>query len=173
MDQGNPPKKLERSIAEEFKNKKGELDMPPMDPDNEIIRISLSHPFPEKDRVAWISIPFTRKELATNDPAVDQMIRDVVNKVKVAFPVFDADMKMVDPIIKVLAPAPGTPNAQPQQPGPAQPAPASADGTAPQACEVCGVTLFWKPPGVNFQTKAPYEGFWACPNYKAHGAPRG
>lgn len=173
MDQGNLPKKLERSLAQEFKDKKGkgELDMPPFDAENEICRVSLSHPFKgEKDRVAWISLSFTRKELLTNDVVVDDLAKRVIKKVELIFAEFDEGMKLVAPLVPALLPAPGTPNHQAQQQvqQPVQQAPAVVDGSAPKACEICGTALYWKPPGENFQTKAPYEGFWACPNYKSH-----
>src|SRR3990172_13109230 len=37
-------------------------------------------------------------------------------------------------------------------------------------CDRCGVITFWKPPGANYQTKKPYQGFFSCPNYKNHPA---
>lgn len=171
MDQTSPPKKLDRSIVDEFKHKKekGELDMPPFDAENEICRVSLSHPFKgEKDRVAWISLSFTRKELLENDPVVDDLAKRVIKKVEFIFAEFDEGMKLVAPLVPALLPAPGTPNHQAQQQGTPPPAPASEDGTSLGACEQCGTTMYMKPAGVNFKTKEPYDAFPACPNYKSH-----
>lgn len=33
---------------------------------------------------------------------------------------------------------------------------------------LCGAQTYWQPPGVNFQTKEPYEGYWRCPNARNH-----
>lgn len=171
MDQDSPPKKLDRSIVDEFKHKKekGELDMPPFDAENEICRVSLSHPFPgQKDRVAWISLSFTRKELLENDPVVDDLAKRVIKKVELIFAEFDEGMKLVAPLVPALLPAPGTPNAQPQPGSPPPQAPVSQDGSGAQACEICGTAMYMKPAGVNFKTKQPYDAFLACPNYQSH-----
>jgi len=173
MAEASPPKKLDRSIAQEFKDKheKGELDMPPFDPENEVCRVSLSHPFKgEKDRVAWISLAFTRKELLTNDPVVDDLAKRIIKKVELIFAEFDEGMKLVSPLVPALLPAPGTPNHQAQQQAqqPIQPAPAVLDGSAPNACEICGTATYMKPAGTNFKTGVAYDAFPACPNYKNH-----
>ena len=35
-------------------------------------------------------------------------------------------------------------------------------------CSKCGVLTFWNPPGVNYQTKLPFQGYFRCPNTKNH-----
>jgi len=35
-------------------------------------------------------------------------------------------------------------------------------------CPRCGVVTYWQPPGTNFQTGQPYQGYYRCPNAKNH-----
>lgn len=165
MDSNQPEKT--RSLAEKFKEHqtKGESQVNPGEPENELIRISLSHPFPgQKDRVAWISIPFTRKELLENSVEVDNAIKATIKKVELTFAEFDEGMKLVAPLVPALLPNRQAPPAQP----PIQ-APAVADGSAPApVCEFCGTPKYWKPPGVSQKSGQAYNGFWACATYTNH-----
>ncbi len=146
--------------------------------EDEVVRIRITHPFPETARVATIDVPFTRRELLDPDKTGerDRLIKAAITETELMFKDFDASMRFVDPLMR-LAPAATPPpmQAAAQTPAPQNRAtnavqPQGQPPVAPVApmCDICGQTKFWKAAGVNRSTGAPYDGFWACGNYKNH-----
>lgn len=150
--------------------------------EDEVVRIRITHPFQEIARVATIDVPFTRKELLDPDKAGDRdrLIKAVITETELMFKDFDSSMRFVDPLMR-LAPAATPPPMQtaaqtqplpnrapsaiqPQGPPQTQP---TVNPVAP-VCDICAQTKYWKVAGVNRNTGAPYDGFWACGNYKNH-----
>jgi len=118
------------SVAEKFaamQEQKGE-QMDPMDEGDKIIRISISSfPLPrEKDRMAWLSIPLTVKEVMDREGTTDALIQAASEKVVAAFGILDKEMANVP---AHSAPKPQAASSTPPEGGTASSSPTCPHGT--------------------------------------------
>jgi len=77
---------------------KGTKTVMPGQEDN-MIRISISHKFRKKDEVAWISVPFSREEVMSNDPVIGEIKVKVITLVEEIKKNFDDAMDLAEPLV--------------------------------------------------------------------------
>jgi len=153
------------SVSEKFAKiqsdkEKGIEPMMPGQQEDTGIRVSISHPFPEKDRVAWLSIGFTREEVFSNDPLVDKLKKASIRLAGELQKDFDEAMALAEPIV---APKKAS---SPAQTKPVAAAQASGDDNK---CPSCSSKRIWitkphKSGDKDKYGKVKTWSAWSCPN---------
>lgn len=153
------------SVAEKFAKiqsdqEKGIEPMMPGQQEDTGIRVTISHPFPEKDRVAWLSIGFTREEVFSNDPLVDKLKKASIKLAGELQADFDEAMVLAEPIV-----APNKASSPPNT----TIAPAVQASGDDEECPKCRSKMKWltkprKDGKTDKQGNAITWSAWSCPN---------
>jgi len=125
-----------------------------MSSDDNMVRIRITHPFPEIARVATIDVCFTREELLDESkaPERDRLVKTTISEAEKMIGDFDMAMSVVEPLVGVRSPAKITTTPAP--------APEQASGDD-EPCPTCNSKMVWITK-TSKKTNRPWSA-WSCP----------